>query len=140
MTITTAIDDPGAPVVARSDSCRACGSARLTPVLDLGMQPLANALRGPEEVDRPEPRYPLDVVLCEGCSLLQLRDSVAPELLFADYPYFSSVIDALVAHSKETALRMVERERLGGHSLVVELASNDGYLLQHYRDAGVPVL
>jgi SAM-dependent methyltransferase len=110
------------------------------PVLSLGPQPLANALRTRAELDLPEDRYPLDLALCRVCSLLQLLDSVPPERLFTDYPYFSSVIEALVKHAREIALRLVREENLGPDSLVLEIASNDGYLLQHYRDAGVPVL
>jgi SAM-dependent methyltransferase len=110
------------------------------PVLELGDQPLANALRAPEELDRPEPRFPLDLAMCPSCSLVQILDSIPPEFLFEDYPYFSSVIAALVEHARVLATGMREREELGPDSLVVELASNDGYLLQHYRDAGVPVL
>jgi SAM-dependent methyltransferase len=133
--------EPGAVATPAADvPCRSCGAARLTPVLSLGDQPLANALRGPEQLDQPEPRYPLDLALCEHCSLFQLTDSVPPEQLFSDYPYFSSVIDDLVGHAGELASRLIERHALGHDDLVVELASNDGYLLQHYRDAGVQVL
>jgi hypothetical protein len=71
---------------------------------------------------------------------VQIRDSIPPEVLFSDYPYFSSVIESLVQHSRETVLRVIDREGLGPEGLAVEIASNDGYLLQHYRDAGVPVL
>ena len=120
--------------------CRACGQGGLEPVLELGTQPLANALRRPDQLAEPEPRFPLDLALCRSCSLLQILDSVPPEAIFSDYPYFSSVSDAFVAHARELALRLVERERLDSESLVVELASNDGYLLRHYVDAGVPVL
>ena len=110
------------------------------PILDFGAQPLANALRHPDELTEPEARYPLELVLCRSCSLLQLADSVPPEVLFTDYPYFSSVIETLVRHAREIALRLVREESLGADGLVVEIASNDGYLLQHYHDAGVPVL
>jgi SAM-dependent methyltransferase len=121
-------------------ACRSCGGGRLEPVLSLGHQPLANALRSPEQLDLPEPRYPLDLALCARCSLFQLTESVPPEGLFTDYPYFSSVIAGLVDHARALAVRMIEERGLGSESLVVELASNDGYLLQHYRDAGVRVL
>ena len=124
----------------RTTVCRSCGAAELLPVLDLGEQPLANALRTRAELALPEPRYPLNLVLCPACSLVQITDSVPPELLFSDYPYFSSVIAALVEHARTLAGRIVADEGLGGDSLVVEIASNDGYLLQHYRDLGVPVL
>jgi hypothetical protein len=121
-------------------ACRSCGAQRLTPVLSLGDQPLANALRTPEQLDLPEPRYPLDLALCAGCSLFQLTESVPPDELFSDYPYYSSVIADLVDHAGVLASRMIEERGLGSADLVVELASNDGYLLQHYRDAGVRVL
>lgn len=121
-------------------ACRSCGAELLAPVLSLGDQPLANALRSREQLDLPEPRYPLDLALCAGCSLFQLTDSVSPEELFSDYPYFSSVIADLVDHARALASRMIGEHQLGRGSLVIELASNDGYLLQHYRDAGVPVL
>ena len=129
-----------AVVAERATACRACGSGGFVPVLDLGEQPLANALRRPDELSVAEPRYPLELALCPSCSLVQITDSVDPELLFSDYPYFSSVIGALVDHARSLAQRLVRQERLGRESLVVEIASNDGYLLQHYRDAGVPVL
>lgn len=120
--------------------CRSCGAKLGEAVLSLGDQPLANALRGPGELGDPEPRYPLDLALCGGCSLLQLTEAVPPERLFSDYPYFSSVIADLVEHARGLALRMIDQRALGSGSLVVELASNDGYLLQHYRDAGISVL
>jgi hypothetical protein len=120
--------------------CRACGARELTPILDLGAQPLANALRRREDLAEPEPRYPLELVLCDACSLLQIVDAIPPEMLFTDYPYFSSVIEALVRHARTIARRVIRDESLGAESLVMEIASNDGYLLQHYRDAGVPVL
>jgi len=124
----------------RVTSCRSCGGEGLTPILELGEQPLANALRSPAELRQPELRYPLDLALCTSCALVQLLDSISPESLFRDYPYFSSVIETLVAHAGTLANRLVHEHALDGDSLVVEIASNDGYLLQHYRDAGVPVL
>src|SRR3954453_11236455 len=123
-----------------STRCRGCGAVRLTSILELGEQPLANALRRADELDRPEPRYPLDLALCTSCSLFQLTDAISPGLLFADYPYLSSVIASLVEHARELVERTIDERGLGSESLVVELASNDGYLLQHYRDAGIPVL
>ena len=125
---------------SRSGDCRSCGSTSLTEVLSLGRQPLANALRRPEELRGAEPAYPLDLVLCADCSLFQITESIPPEELFEDYPYFSSVIAALVEHARRLVERTIATRGLGPESLVVELASNDGYLLQHYRDAGVPVL
>jgi SAM-dependent methyltransferase len=121
-------------------ACRACGEPRLLPVLSLGTTPLANALLREDQLTQAEPTYPLDVVLCSACALVQLTLSVPPEILFRDYPYYSSVSDALVEHARQLADRLVRERSLSGGSLVVEAASNDGYLLQHYRRAGVPVL
>jgi SAM-dependent methyltransferase len=120
--------------------CRSCGAAPVLSVLDLGDQPLANRLRTEAELADEEPRLPLHLALCNVCALAQLTASVPPEVLFTEYPYFSSVIPTLVEHARALAARLVRERGLGPHSLVMELASNDGYLLQHYCDAGVPVL
>jgi SAM-dependent methyltransferase len=127
-------------VVARTLTCRACGDAGLSPVLSLGDTPLANALIDAADLDQPEAVYPLDVVRCRACSLVQLTLSVPPETLFHDYAYFSSFSDALVAHAKRHTDRVRVERRLDATSLVMEIASNDGYLLKHYVAAGVPVL
>jgi SAM-dependent methyltransferase len=119
--------------------CRSCGSAELHPVIDLGEQPLANALRRPEDRE-PEPRFPLALVRCGGCSLVQITGTVDPKVLFDDYHYFSSFSTTMLDAMRALAERTVARTALGPDSLVVEIASNDGYLLQHYRDLGVPVL
>ena len=126
--------------MSRIDRCRACDDPRLAPVLSLGATPLANALVAPDQGAADEPRFPLDVVLCERCALLQLTETVPPEVLFRDYRYFSSFSDAMVAHAGAIAARLVEERRLGPSSLAAEIASNDGYLLQHYVARGVPVL
>ena len=119
-------------------ACRACNSARLDPVLSLGDMPLANSLLDSAGDD--EPRYPLDVVRCEQCSLVQITETVPPELLFREYGYFSSFSDTFVAHAGAFARRMHEELDLGADSLVVEAASNDGYLLRFFAELGVPVL
>ncbi len=121
-------------------SCRSCGAVDLVSVLDLGDQPLANRLRTAAELAEPEPRVPLHLVMCPSCSLVQISESVSPDILFKQYPYFSSVSPALVAHARKIAERLMEERRLSSDNLVIEIASNDGYLLQHYRDAGVRVL
>jgi SAM-dependent methyltransferase len=123
-----------------SFSCRSCGSADVELVLSLGRTALANSLIAPEAVEAPEPTFPLDVVRCRACSLVQITESVSPEQLFREYAYYSSFSDTLLAHARALALRLVRERGLAGGSLVVEVASNDGYLLRHYRDAGVPVL
>jgi SAM-dependent methyltransferase len=109
-------------------------------VLSLGEQPLANALLTTEQLDEPEPRYPLELAFCPRCFLAQITFSVSPEELFVEYPYFSSYADAVTANAKELTNRVVDERGLGGNSLVVEVASNDGYLLQHYVAFGIPVL
>jgi 2-polyprenyl-3-methyl-5-hydroxy-6-metoxy-1,4-benzoquinol methylase len=120
--------------------CRACGAAHFHPVLSLGQTPLANALLSESDLANPEPAYPLDVVLCRVCTLVQITLSVPPERLFSDYAYFSSFSDAWVAHAQRLAASLIASRSLTSDSLVVEVASNDGYLLQHYQRAGIPVL
>ena len=121
-------------------SCRSCATAPLVPVLSLGHSPLANALVRPEAREQPEARYPLEVLRCPACSLVQLSISVAPELLFRDYVYLSSVSDAFVAHARGLVERVVRARAWGDNALAVEIASNDGYLLQHYRAHGIAAL
>jgi SAM-dependent methyltransferase len=121
-------------------ACRSCHFASLDIVLSLGEQPLANALRTADELDEPEKRYPLDLGVCRACGLAQLTESVPPEALFRQYPYFSSVSDAFVEHARDLVARVVVDRRLDGSSLAMEAGSNDGYLLRHYVAAGVPVL
>jgi len=120
--------------------CRACGADGLAPILTLGRTPLANALLTADQLDAPEPTYPLDLVRCPDCTLVQITETVPPEVLFRRYPYFSSVSETFLGHASVLAERLVVGRRLGPGSLVVELASNDGYLLQYYRRHGVPVL
>jgi len=120
--------------------CRICGGTSFHPILSLGDTPLANALLHEADLTADEPVFPLDLVLCRTCSLVQITLSVPPERLFSHYAYFSSFSDAWVAHARRIALRLVEQRHLTGDSLVVEVASNDGYLLQHYQQAGIPVL
>ena len=124
----------------RQVACRSCGSAGLRAILSLGRLPLANALLRAEQLGQAEPRYPLDLAFCPGCSLVQILETVPPERLFRDYPYLSSVAETAVAEAGALARRLAAARGLSAASLVVEAASNDGYLLQHYREAGVPVL
>ncbi|HZM00577.1 MAG TPA: class I SAM-dependent methyltransferase, partial [Planctomycetota bacterium] len=116
------------------------GSDQLGEILRLPDSPLANRLLTREQLALPEPRYPLSVVFCPRCSLVQLRHTVSPEVLFKDYVYFSSNSAAAVAHARAHAQALVASRRLDGRSLVVEAASNDGYLLSGFVEAGVPVL
>jgi hypothetical protein len=109
-------------------------------VLSLGRTPLANALRTAEELDQPEPTFPLDLAFCTKCALVQITESVAPPDLFRDYVYFSSFSDTMLRHSSDLASRLIKERGLGHRSLVVEAASNDGYLLKNYKASGIPVL
>ena len=121
-------------------SCRSCGSSVLDPVLSLGKTPLANALLTEADLDKPEAAFPLDLVFCPACSLVQITEEVPPETMFSDYLYFSSFSETMLGHAKAIAERVVRERKLHKHSLVIEIASNDGYLLQNYVRAGVPVL
>ena len=120
--------------------CRSCGAPDLPLILSLGRTPLANALLTPEQLAAPEARYPLDLVFCPQCTLVQITETVPPEILFGTYAYFSSFSDTMLRHAATLAERLTARRQLGADSLVVELASNDGYLLQYYQQAGIPVL
>jgi SAM-dependent methyltransferase len=123
-----------------TSACRSCGGAGLVPVLDLGETPLANSLLAEADLARPEPRFPLALIFCPHCSLVQTTVSVPPEAMFREYLYFSSFSDTMLRHAEALAGRLTAARGLGPESLVVEAASNDGYLLQYYRRAGVPVL
>jgi SAM-dependent methyltransferase len=120
--------------------CRSCGSAHGELVLDLGVQPLANNLLRHEDFAKPEPKFPLRLALCRECWLLQITDLVPPVDLFSEYLYFSSFSDAMLGHAREAAQRYAQEFQLGPGSLVVEIASNDGYLLKNFVAAGVPCL
>lgn len=120
--------------------CRVCGGLQLAGVLDLGMMPLANALPVPESDLSAERRFPLRLVRCEACDHVQLDYAVPPQELFADYVYFSSYSDTVVHHAAACVEDLVSRRRLGASSSIVEVASNDGYLLQHYARRGISVL
>jgi SAM-dependent methyltransferase len=120
--------------------CRSCGASDLKIVLPLGRTPLANALLTTEQLSQPEETFPLDLVFCPACSLVQITETVPPEKMFREYLYFSSFSDTVLENAEEIATRMLDARRLDGDSLVVEIASNDGSLLQHYKRQGVPVL
>jgi SAM-dependent methyltransferase len=122
--------------------CRSCGGNHLETFLDLGDTPLADRLVEPVDGGgTPELVFPLKVAFCNDCSLVQITETVDPEVLFADrYPYYSSFSPALLEHSRQNFLEIIKMRNLGRHNLVVELASNDGYLLKNYVEAGIPVL
>ena len=121
-------------------ACRSCGAKELELVLSLGSTPLANALLTQEQLTQPERRYPLDLAFCSSCTLVQITETVPPADLFSEYLYFSSFSDTMLRHAQSLVLRLIAERQLGPGSLVVEVASNDGYLLQYYQQAGVPVL
>jgi hypothetical protein len=121
--------------------CRCCKRPGLRYFLDLGVSPLADRLLTSEDLQQPEPTFPLQVAFCPNCSLVQISETVPPEVLFCEnYPYYSSFSPALLRHSRENVLDLVERRQLNSSSFVVELASNDGYLIKNYIDRGVPCL
>jgi SAM-dependent methyltransferase len=122
-------------------NCRSCGQPNLDQFLFLGETPLADRILTREMLEKPEPMFPLTVHFCRDCTLVQIVETVPPEVLFCeDYPYYSSFSDALLRHSRENAEELIEARRLGPNSLVVELASNDGYLLKNFVERGIPVL
>ncbi len=122
-------------------SCRSCGHTGLAPVLDLGLMPLSDGLLTQAQLAEPEGMYPLEVAYCPQCTLVQILETVPPDKLFCeDYPYYSSFSDDLLAHSRNNVLSLTEKHKLGPDHLVVELASNDGYLLKNYLEAGIPCL
>lgn len=121
-------------------TCRICGSPLALSLVDLGTSPLANGYLRPEDLERPEVYYPLHPRVCESCWLVQLPAFETPEALFGHYLYFSSFSDAWLAHGRALATEAIRDFGLGSRSRVVEVASNDGYLLQYFKEAGVPVL
>ncbi len=129
------------PAVCRQRAtCRACGESRFQLLLSLGPTPLANSFPGSPAAFAAEPRYPLDVYLCSNCSLLQLRDVVDPEALFGDYIYVTGTSETMAGHNARYAREVAETLQLDGKDLVVEIASNDGSLLQCFRPYGVRTL
>lgn len=120
--------------------CRSCDARELELILSLGRTPLANALLTAEQLSEPEPTFPLELVFCPACSLVQITETVPPEQLFREYFYLSSFSDTMLRHAEELTARLVRERALSPDSLAVEVASNDGYLLQYYKRAGVPVL
>jgi SAM-dependent methyltransferase len=120
--------------------CRGCGAADLCLLLSLGATPLANALLPATALSHPEPIYPLDLKFCRSCALVQISHSASPEQLFGNYLYLSSFSDTMLRSAEEISNRLADSRRLGAESLIIELASNDGYLLQNYKRRGIPVL
>jgi len=120
--------------------CRNCAAPLSHTFVDLGYTPLANSYLTRDQLDGPEVTYPLKAFVCSRCLLVQLVPQATPQQIFSDYAYFSGTSPSWVEHARRYCHDMIGRFSLGGHSQVVEVASNDGYLLQHFQDAGVPVL
>ncbi len=131
--------DPGATPCTRH-LCRFCRSPLSETFVDLGMSPLCETYLEADQLDRMEPFFPLHVWVCSRCFLVQLGEYVSPEEIFSEYAYFSSYSESWVRHAKTYADRVIERLGLGAASRVIEVASNDGYLLQHFVARGIPVL
>ncbi|GAA3258003.1 methyltransferase domain-containing protein [Dactylosporangium siamense] len=121
-------------------SCRLCGAELTETFVDLGMSPLCESYVPADRVDAPETFYPLHVRTCAECLLVQLPAYVAGEEIFSDYLYFSSYSSSWVEHARQYSVAMIEKLNLTAESLVAEVASNDGYLLQHFVAAGIPVI
>ena len=124
----------------KSGVCRFCKADLRHTFVDLGMSPLCESFLRPEQVNQMESFYPLHVFVCDQCFLVQLEEFVSPEKIFTEYAYFSAFSDSWLEHARRYTEQMIERFHLNGKSLVVELASNDGYLLQYFVKSKVPVL
>ncbi|HEY6336549.1 MAG TPA: hypothetical protein VI113_11765, partial [Alphaproteobacteria bacterium] len=120
--------------------CRFCATPLSESFCDLGASPLANRYLKPEDLGSMEPTYPLHAYLCTSCFLVQLETFERPEAIFDDYAYFSSYSESWLDHCRAHAEKATQRLGLDAESLVTEVASNDGYLLQYFRDLAIPVL
>jgi SAM-dependent methyltransferase len=120
--------------------CRFCGQGIVRTFVDLGMSPLCESFVSTDQLNQMEPFYPLHAYVCEHCLLVQLKEYVSPEHIFTEYAYFSSYSDSWLQHARAYTDMIVERFNIGVQSQVVELASNDGYLLQYFIEKGIPVL
>ncbi len=121
-------------------SCRSCGQSRLTPILAMGRMPLANRLLTHDQLGANEPNYPLELVLCPRCALVQITETVPREELLRGYAYFGTAGEAALHDARRLAAQVMAAQKLRPTSLVVEIGSQDGQLLKNYLQAGVPVL
>ena len=135
MTLSTSIQQH-----ATTRSCRFCGARLQQTFVDLGMSPLCETYPSAAELNRGETYYPLHAYVCEQCFLVQLEEYESREKIFSDYPYFSSYSDSWLNHCERYCGKMIQRLDLSEQSFVVEVASNDGYLLQYFVQRNVPVL
>ena len=130
----------GIEAIKTMSLCRFCGSGLVHTFVDLGMSPLCESFITAEQLNEMEPFYPLHTYVCEHCLLVQLQEYVRPERIFTEYAYFSSYSDSWLQHAKAYTDMIVRRFKIGTQSQVVELASNDGYLLQYFVEKGISVL
>lgn len=140
MNIQAAEIVPDPNTARRNVGCRLCGSRLRHTLVDLGMSPPCESFLQADQLDQMELYYPLNVLVCENCYLAQLKEYVSPETIFGEYAYFSSFSTSWVAHAKAFCEAITKRLGLCADSFAVELASNDGYLLQHFLPLGIPVL
>jgi len=123
-----------------NNKCRFCSSPLKTTFADLGMSPLSNSYLSPEDLNRMEPFYPLHAFVCENCYLVQLQEFQSPDKIFSDYAYFSSYSETWLKHAQDFVSYIIKRYELDNTKQIVEVASNDGYLLQYFHERGFPVL
>ena len=124
-----------------SKVCCSCGQSYLQLILSFGQIPLAHHLLTEEQLEQPESTFPLDLVFCPDCSLVQTTETVSPEMFYSeDYPYFSSVSNTLLQHFGKSAVELIKSKELNSSSLVIEAASNDGYMLRNFVERNIPVL
>ena len=128
-------------MVNNNPSCISCGSTDLEIIIDFGYTPLADNLLTKDQLSDPEYTAPLDLAFCPHCGMVQITEFVPPEILFCqDYPYFSSISPSLMKHFGDSAKNLIAKRGLDSNSLVIEAASNDGYMLKNFVEAGIPVL
>jgi hypothetical protein len=132
--------DAPAPAAAAVPTCQGCGAALTRSVVDLGLQPLANSYVAPARAGEPDPLFPLHARVCDRCLLFQVDPVALPADIFGDYAYFSSYSDSWLEHCRTYADDMARRFALGPQSRVVEVASNDGYMLRNFVAMGVPAM
>lgn len=137
---TTDLSASELSTVADALHCRLCGKALSRTFVDLGMSPLANSYRAPAQMNSMEPFYPLHVWICDSCLLVQVQEFASPKHIFGEYAYFSSYSQTWLRHIQAYSQLVIERFGLSASTTVVEIASNDGYLLQFFQNCGIPVL
>src|SRR5690348_5552078 len=120
--------------------CRFCNTELSQVFIDLGMSPLANSYLNSKDLNKMEPFYPLRTFVCKECLLVQLEEFESPKNIFTNYAYFSSYSQSWLKHAEDYANMAINRFGLGKNSLVIEIASNEGYLLQHFQKRNIPIL